>query len=88
MGSKKGPMETFRVVLNGGGEAPQPRGVGVVVSVEDVLGALVKADDPIKRDRWSATAVFGHPEGEPLTLWFSRTVGALLMLLESIEVGR
>ena len=63
MGSKKGPMETFRVVLNGGGEAPQPRGVGVVVSVEDVLGALVKADDPIKRDRWSATAVFGHPEG-------------------------
>ena len=30
------------------GKAIQARGGGVVVSAEDVIGALVKADDPIK----------------------------------------
>ena len=43
-------MEKLRVVFKGYGKALQARGAGVVVSAEDVVGALVKADGPIKRD--------------------------------------
>ena len=54
------------------------RGGGVVVSAEDVIGALAKADGPIKRDSWSGRAVLRRPECEPVMVWFSRTVGALV----------
>ena len=74
------------VVFKGCGEVLQARGGGVVVSAEDVVGALVNADGPIKRDRWSEMVVLRRPECEPVTMWFSRTVGALLKLYESIEV--
>ena len=71
-------MEKLRVVFKGYGKAFQARRCGVVVSAEDVVGALVKADGPIKRDIWSGMAVLRRPECEPVTVWFSRTVGALL----------
>ena len=41
---KKGPMEKLRVVFKGYGKAFQARSGGVVVSAEDVVSALVKAD--------------------------------------------
>ena len=71
-------MEKPRVVFKGYGKALQARGVGVVVSAEDVEGTLVKAGGPIKRDSWSGVAVLRRPECELVTVWFSRTVGALL----------
>ena len=71
-------MVKLRVVFKGYGKALQARGGGVVVSAEDVVGTLVKADCPIKLDRWSGMAVLRCPECEPVTVWFSRTVGALL----------
>ena len=43
-----------------------------------MIGALVKADGPIKRDSWSGMAMLQRPECEAATVWFSRTVGALL----------
>ena len=49
-----------------------------MISTEDVVRALVKADGPIKRDSWSRIAMLRRPECEPVTVWFSRTVGALL----------
>ena len=67
----------LRVVFKGYGKALQARD-GVVVSSEHALGALVKADGPIKRDSWFRMAVLRRPECEPVTVWFSRTVGALL----------
>ena len=71
-------MEMRRVVFKGYGKALQARGGGVVVSAEDVVGALVKADGPIKRDSWSGMVMLRRPECELVTEWFSRTVGALL----------
>ena len=71
-------MEKLRVVFEGCGKALQARGGGVVVSAEDVVGVLVKADGPIKRDSWGGMAVLRRPEGEPVTVWFSRTAGVLL----------
>ena len=71
-------MEMIRVVFKGYGKALQARDGDVVVSAEDVVGALVKADGPIKRDSWSGIAMLRRPECEPVTVWFSRTVGALL----------
>ena len=71
-------MEKLRVVFKRYGKALQARGGGVVVSAEHVVGALVKADDPIKGDSWSGRAVLRRPEYEPVTVWISRTVGALL----------
>ena len=71
-------MEKLRVVFKGYGKALQARGGGVVVSAEDVVGVFVKADGPIKRDSWSGMAMLRCPECEPVTVWFSRTVGALL----------
>ena len=61
-GSKNGPMEKLRVVFKRYGKALQPRGGGVVVSAEDVLGAPVEADGPIKRDSWSGMAMLRRPE--------------------------
>ena len=75
---KNGPMEKLRVVFKGYGKVFQARSGGVVVSAEDVVGALVKADGPMKRDSWSAMVMLRRPECEPVTVWFSRTVGALL----------
>ena len=43
-------MEKLRVVFKGNGKAFHARRGGVVVSVEDVVRALVKADGPMKRD--------------------------------------
>ena len=43
-------MKKLRVVFKGYGKALQARGGGVVESAEDVVGALVKADGPIRRD--------------------------------------
>ena len=40
-------MEKLRVVFKGYGKAFQARRCGVVVSAEDVVGALVKADGSI-----------------------------------------
>ena len=57
------------------GKLLKARGSGVVLSAEDVVGALVKADGPIKRDSWSERLVLRRPECEPVTVWFSRTVG-------------
>ena len=71
-------MKKLRVVFKRYGKALQARGGGVVVSAEDVVGALVNADGPIKRDSWSGRAVLRRPECEPVTVWFLRTVGALL----------
>ena len=71
-------MEKLRVVFKGYGKTLQARGCGVVVSAEDVVGALVKADGPIKRDSWSGMAMLRRPEYEPVVVWFLRTVGALL----------
>ena len=81
-------MGKLRVVFKGYGKAFQAGNGGVVVSAEDVVRALVKADGPIKRDSWSGMAVFRRPECEPVTVRFSRTVGALLKPYKSIEVGR
>ena len=61
MGSKKGPVEMLRVVFKGYGEELQARGGGVVVSVKDVVGALVQADGLIEPDRWSGMAMLGAP---------------------------
>ena len=77
-GSKKDPIENLRVVFEGYAKALQARGDGVVVSAADVAGALVKADSPTKRDVWSGMATLRRPECEPVTVWFLRTVGALL----------
>ena len=63
-------METLRVVLKGCGEALQAQDGGVVVSAEDVVGALAKADGPIKREIWSGMAVLRRPECEPVMVWF------------------
>ena len=41
-----------------------------MVSVEDVVRALVKADGLIKRDRGSGRAVLRRSEFEPVTVWF------------------
>ena len=68
--SRKVPMVMLRVVFKGCGEPLQARGGGVVVSAEDVVGSLVKADGPIKRDRWFGMTVLRHPECEPVTMWF------------------
>ena len=43
-------MEKLRVVFKGYGKAFQAGSGGVVVSAEDVVRALVKADGPMKRD--------------------------------------
>ena len=69
-------MEKLRVVFKGYGKALQARGGGGIRG--GVIGALVKADGPIKRDSWSEMAMLRRPECEPVTVWFSRTVGALL----------
>ena len=61
-------MAKLRVVLKGYGKAFQARGGGVVVSAEDVVGALVKADGPIKHDSWSGIAMLRCPECEPVTV--------------------
>ena len=71
-------MEKLGVVFKRYGKALQARDGGVVVPAEDVVGALVKADGPIKRDSWSEMAMLRRPECEPATVWFSWTVGALL----------
>ena len=71
-------MEKRRVVFKGYGKALQARDGGVVVSAEDVVGALVKADGPKKRDSWSGMTMLWRPECEQVTVWFSRTVGTLL----------
>ena len=71
-------MEKLRVVFKGYGKAIQAGSGGVVVSAEVVVRALVKADGPIKRDSWSGIVMLRRPECEPVTVWFSRTVGALL----------
>ena len=71
-------MGKLRVVFQGYGKALQARGGGVAVSAEDAVGALVKADGPIKRDCWSGMAMLRRPECEPVTVWFLRTAGALL----------
>ena len=49
-----------------------------MVPSEDVVRALVKADGPIKRDSWSRIAMLRRTECDPVTVWFSRTVWALL----------
>ena len=49
-----------------------------MVSAEDVVRALVKVDGSIKRDSWSGRAVLRRLEREPVMVWFSWTVGALL----------
>ena len=67
-GSNKGPMVTLWVVFKRCGGALQARGGGVAVSAEDVAGALVKADGPTKRDKWSGKPVFRRPEYEPVTV--------------------
>ena len=69
-------MEKLRVVFKGYGKALQARGGGGIRG--GVIGALVKADGPIKRDSWSEMAMLRRPECEPVTVWFSRTVGGLL----------
>ena len=71
-------MEKLRVVFNGYGKAFEAGNGGVVVSTEDVVRALVKADGPMKRDNWSGMAMLRRPECEPVAVRFSRTVGALL----------
>ena len=71
-------MEKLREVFKGYGKAFQARSGGVVVSAEDVVRSLVKADGPMKRECWSGMAMLRRPECEPVTVWFSRTVGALL----------
>ena len=71
-------MENVRAVFKRYGKAFQARSGGVVVSAEDVVRALVKADGPMKRNSWSGMAMLRRPECEPGTVWFSRTVGALL----------
>ena len=76
------------MVFKGYGKAFQARSGGVVVSAEHVVRSLVKADGPMKRDSWSGMAMVRCPECEPLAVWFSRTVGALLKPYKSIEVGR
>ena len=50
-------MGKLRVVFKGYGKAFQAGNGGVVVSAEDVVRALVKADGPIKRDSWSGDVV-------------------------------
>ena len=71
-------MEKLRVVFKGYGKAFYAGSGGVVVSAEDVVRALAKAGGPMKRDSWSGMAMLRRPECEPVTVWFSRTVGALL----------
>ena len=71
-------MEKLRVVLKAYGKALQAGDGRVVVSAENVVGALVTADGPIKRDSWSGMAMLRRPACQPVTVWFSRTVGALL----------
>ena len=61
-------MGKLRVVFKEYGKALQARGGGVVVSVEDVVGALVKANGPIKRDSASGIAMLRRPECEPVTV--------------------
>ena len=78
VGSKKGPMEKLREVFKGYGKAFQARSGGVVGSAENVVRVLVKADGPVKRDSWSGMAMLRRPECEAATVWFWRTVGALL----------
>ena len=63
-------MENVRAVFKRYGKAFQARSGGVVVSAEDVVRALVKADGPIKRDSWSGIAMLRRPECEPVTVWF------------------
>ena len=63
-------MEKLRVVFKGCGKAIQARGGGIVASAEDVVGALMKADGPIKRDSWSGMAMLRRPECEPVTVCF------------------
>ena len=75
---RKVRWKKLRLVYKGYGEASQARSGGVMVSAEDVVRALVKADGPIKRNSWSRMAMLRHPENEQVTVWFSRTVGALL----------
>ena len=71
-------MEKLKVVFKEDGKAFQAGSGGVVVSAEDVVRALVKADGPMKRDSWSGMAMLRRPEFEAVTVWFSRTVGAML----------
>ena len=61
-------MENLTVVFKGYVKVLQARGGGVVVSAEDVVGALVKADGPIKRASWSRTAVWRRPKGDLVTV--------------------
>ena len=61
-------MEKLRVVFKWYGKAFRARGGGVVVFAEDVVGALVKADGPIKRDSWFGMAMVRRPECQPLTV--------------------
>ena len=71
-------MEKLRVAFKGYEKAFQARSGGIVVSAEDVVRALVKADGPMKRHSWSGMAMLRRPECEPVTVWFSWTLGALL----------
>ena len=63
-------MENLTVVFKGYVKVLQARGGGVVVSAEDVVGALVKADGLIKRDSWSGMAMLRRPKCEPVTVCF------------------
>ena len=74
------------MVFKGYGKALQARGGGGIRG--GVIGALVKADGPIKRDSWWGTAMLRRPERKPVTVWFSRTAGALLKPEKSINVSR
>ena len=67
---KNGPMEKLRVVCKGYGKAFQAGSGGVVVSAEDVVRALVKADGPMKRDSWSGMAMLRRPECEAVRCAF------------------
>ena len=75
---KNGPMEKLKVVFEGYGKAFQARSGGVVVSAKDAVRALVKAHGPMKRGSLSGMAMLRRPKCEAVTVWFSRTLGALL----------
>ena len=63
--------------LQGYGKAFQAGSGGVVVSAQDVR-ALMKGRWSDEMNSWSGMVMLRRPEGEPVTVCFSRTVGALL----------
>ena len=60
-------MEKLGVVLNGYGKTPQHKTVASWHR-RGVIGALVKVDSLIKRDRWSRMAMLSRPECEPVAV--------------------